>query len=98
MAGFRVTPSSDLRPRGQALIQCPSPMGNNDALLHTFAQPVSIPDITLHAPAHLYPQMMHSHMGHVGDLGLYPKQWESTEWEPGSSLVRLVFLKDPAGH
>lgn len=36
-------------------------------------------------------------MGHVRDLGLYPKQWEATDREQRSELVRSVFPKVPAG-
>lgn len=55
MSGFGATPSSDLRPHGQALLQYPSQTDNRNALLHTFAHPVYIPDDAFHVSAHLHP-------------------------------------------
>lgn len=31
-------------------------------------------------------------MGHVGDLGLYPRQWEYTRQEQGNECVRSCWL------
>lgn len=96
-AGFKGTPSSQPRPQGQAAarLQHPSQRGHRDALLPTFAHPVSIPGGTLCISARPHPMDYAGLHGPLQGCGSLSKAMEATEWEQGSELMGSVLLKDP---
>lgn len=63
---------------GEASRQHPWQMDNRDALLHTSVRPACSPGTALHVSVHPHPVEYAGPCGpHVGDLGLYPKQWQA---------------------